>query len=313
MNRAITKIVHIPMIRLAACLVVLLGFVAMEYVTPAFAQSMDQEGEFSSNVQTASPDGSTTATTNGSASVNLPVSLEAALPEGLQGGPEKWTSPEGLSSTLQVMLLLTVLSLAPAVLIMTTSFVRIVVVLGLLKQALGTQQLPPSQVITSLSLFISLLIMTPTWKQVYYEAVVPYTEHKISLDDAWNRGIAPIRQFMTMQIERTGNSDDIHLFLEYIPQGPNSEPPKTYDDVPMTVLLPAFVLSELKTAFLIGFQLFLPFLILDMVVAAVMVSMGMLMLPPVLISLPFKLLLFVLLDGWTLVVGMLLDSFAFVT
>lgn len=144
------------------------------------------------------------------------------------------------------------------------------------------------------------------------EAIVPYTEHEITLDDAWNRGIAPIRQFMTMQIERTGNSDDVHLFLDYIHNG-SEETPTTYDEVPMSVLLPAFVLSELKTAFLIGFQIFLPFLILDMVVASIMVSMGMMMLPPVLISLPFKLLLFVLLDGWTLVVSMLLSSFAFVT
>ena len=300
------------LVRLAVCLLVL-GGVVLGSASPCFAQAAtNQEGAFGGSSRTESPEGSTNANTNGNLSTNLPASLEAALPEGLQGGPEKWTSPEGLSSTLQVMLLLTVLSLAPAILLMTTSFVRIVVVLSLLRQAIGTQQLPPSQVITSLSLFISLLIMTPTWKQVYNEAVVPYTEHQITLDEAWQRGVAPIRQFMTMQIERTGNSDDVHLFLKYIPQE-TSQTPQTYDEVPMSVLLPAFVLSELKTAFLIGFQIFLPFLILDMVVASVMVSMGMMMLPPVLISLPFKLLLFVLLDGWTLVVSMLLDSFAFIT
>jgi flagellar biosynthesis protein FliP len=235
---------------------------------------------------------------------NAPLRIE--LPEGLSGGPEQWSSPEGLSSAIQVVLLLTVLSLAPAILIMTTCFVRIVVVLSLLRQAIGTQQLPPSQVITALSLFITLLIMTPVWKQVYDDAVVPYTNHQIGLEEAWASGAAPIRTFMAKQIERTGNREDVWLFMNYVPGHPT---PQTYDDVPIQVLVPAFMLSELKTAFLIGFQIYLPFLILDMVIAAVMVSMGMLMLPPVLISLPFKLLLFVLVDGWHLVVGMLMESF----
>jgi len=224
----------------------------------------------------------------------------------LAGGPKSWTSPERLSSTLQVMLMLTVLSLAPAALLMTTCFVRIVVVLGLLRQALGAQNLPPTQVITTLSLFLTLLIMTPVWKQVHDEAVVPYTRHEISLDEAWRAGVAPVRRFMSMQIERTGNTEDVWLFLSYIPNHPT---PGSYDDVPLQALLPAFMLSELKTAFLIGFQIFLPFLILDMVVASVTVSMGMLMVPPALISLPLKLLLFVLVDGWHLVVEMLMQSF----
>ncbi len=240
--------------------------------------------------------------------INSPLSIE--LPDGLAGGPKAWTSPEGLSSTIQVMLLLTVLSLAPAVLLMTTCFVRIVVVLALLRQAIGTQQLPPSQVITTLSLFITLLIMTPTWKEVYDGAIVPYTAKEIDLGQAWTQGVAPIHRFMTRQIETTGNTDDIWLFMEYMPEDPTLDYDEmTYSDVPLQVLLPAFMLSELKTAFLIGFQIYLPFLILDMVIAAVMVSMGMLMLPPVLISLPFKILLFVLVDGWHLVVGMLMESF----
>jgi len=228
------------------------------------------------------------------------------LPDGLAAGPEHWTSPAGLSSSLQVMLLLTVLSLAPAVLLMTTCFVRIVVVLGFLRQAIGTQQLPPSQVITSLALFVTLLIMAPVWKQVYRDAVVPYTQQQISLTEAWEAGSQPIRRFMSMQIERTQNTEDIWLLMRYAPDQPE---PKTYDDVPLTVLLPAFMLSELKTSFLIGFQIYLPFLIIDMVISSVMVSMGMLMLPPVLVSMPFKLLLFVLVDGWHLVVGMLIESF----
>ncbi len=236
---------------------------------------------------------------------NRPLSLD--LPAGLGGGPEQWTSPEGLSATLQVMLMLTVLSLAPAVLMMTTCFVRIIVVLGLLRQAIGTQSLPPSQVITTLALFITLLVMAPVWQEVYQTAILPYTNHEISIEEAWDIGQIPVREFMSMQIDAAGNRDDIFLFLSRM-----DDPPEVngYEDVPLTVLLPAYMVSELKIAFLIGFQIYLPFLIIDMVIASVMVSMGMLMLPPVLISLPFKLMLFVLLDGWNLVVGMLMDSFA---
>jgi flagellar biosynthesis protein FliP len=228
------------------------------------------------------------------------------LPEGLLAGPKAWTSPEGLGSSLQVMLLLAMLSLAPAALLMTTCYVRIVVVLSLLRQALGTQNLPPTQVITTLALFLTLLVMSPVWKQVYDESVVPYTQHKISGEQAWNSGVAPVRRFMSMQIEHAQNTDDVLLFTSYLPK---HVAPKTYDDVPLQALLPAFMLSELKTAFLIGFKIYLPFLILYMVVASVMVSMGMLMVPPSMVSLPFKLLLFVLVDGWRLVVGMLLQSF----
>jgi flagellar biosynthetic protein FliP len=235
--------------------------------------------------------------------------LPPTITDTLSGGPQVWTSPEGLSSTLQIMLLLTVLSLAPAILLMTTSFVRIVVVLGLLRQALGTQQLPPSQVITSIALFLTLLIMTPVWTEVYNDSIKPYTDPNVSmsLEDAWQAGLKPIRRFMSHQIEIAGNSDDVWMFYKYLPEG--TPAPQTYDDVPLQVLMPAYMLSELKTAFLIGFQIYLPFLILDIVIASVTISMGMLMLPPVMISLPFKLMLFVLVDGWTLVVGMLLESF----
>ena len=242
------------------------------------------------------------------------------LPSGI-GGPQQWTSPEGLSSTIQVMILLTVISLAPALLLMTTSFIRILVVLGLLRQALGTQQLPPSQVITSIALFMTILLMTPVWSEVYEESIQPYTQKEITLEQAWQRGTLPMRKFMANQIYRTDNHDDVHLFLSYMPSevdpttGELPEydyyPQKDSNDklVPLQALLPAFMLSELKTAFLIGFQIYLPFVILDIVVASVTISMGMLMLPPVLISLPFKLLLFVLVDGWTLVIKMLLESF----
>lgn len=236
------------------------------------------------------------------------------------GGPQQWTSPEGLTSSIQIMLLLTVVSLAPAVLLMTTSFVRILVVLGLLRQAIGTQQLPPSQVVTSIALFMTLLIMSPVWTSVYNDAIKPYTDKEIGMEVAWERGTEPVRKFMADQIVRTENDDDVYLFLHYMPEEID---PKTGEypnyvyygakgdekNVPLQALLPAYMLSELKTSFLIGFQIYLPFVILDIVVACVTISMGMLMLPPVLISLPFKLLLFVLVDGWRLVVEMLLNSF----
>ncbi len=228
------------------------------------------------------------------------------LPGGI-GSPGQWISPQGMGSTIQIMALLTVVSLAPAILMMTTCFVRIVVVLGLLRQALGAQQLPPTQVMTSIALFMTLLVMSPVWSKVYSEAIEPYTSEEISLEDAWDAGIKPVRNFMSAQIERTGNSNDVWLFYKYLPDG--TPAPSSYDDVPLVVLLPAFMLSELKTSFLIGFQIYLPFLVLDLVVASVTISMGMLMVPPVMISLPLKLLLFVLVDGWHLVVGMLLDSF----
>lgn len=227
----------------------------------------------------------------------------------LLGGPEKWTSREGLSSSLQIVLLLTVLSLAPAVLLMTTCYVRIIVVMGLLKQALGTGQLPPSQVITSISIFMTVFIMAPVWNQVYQDAIVPYTTEgsTMSLTQAWETGCAPLRSFMSRQIDMAGNHDDVHLFYSY--HSPGANPPQHMEDVPLQVLLPAYMLSELKTAFLMGFQIFLPFLLIDLVVASVTISMGMMMLPPAMISLPFKLLLFVLIDGWHLVVSMLLQSF----
>jgi flagellar biosynthetic protein FliP len=240
------------------------------------------------------------------------------------GGPADWTSPKGLVPTLQIMLLLTVVSLAPAILLMTTSFVRIIVVLGLLRQALGTQQLPPSQVITSIAVFVTLLLMAPVWNKSYDEGIRPYSNSQIGLDEAFTRSVAPMRRFMSDQIQLTRNDDDVYLFLKYLPEevDPQTGQPPVYvyyepkpgeREVSLLALLPAFMLSELKTAFLIGFQIYLPFVIIDIVVASVTISMGMLMLPPVLVSLPFKLLLFVLVDGWHLVIEMLLQSFYMAT
>jgi flagellar biosynthetic protein FliP len=228
------------------------------------------------------------------------------LPTVLKGGPAAWLSPQGLSSTVQMMLLVTVVSLAPAALLMTTCFVRVAVVLGFLRQALGTQQLPPNQVMTSIALFVTLAVMMPVWKQVYEDGIKPYTDEKIGFDEAWHSGCKPVRKFMSLQIERTGNSEDVWLFVD---RSAGAAVPQSYDDVPLEALMPAFMLSELKTAFLIGFQVFLPFMVLDLVISSVLAAMGLSALSPAMVSLPFKLLLFVLVDGWHLVVGMLLESF----
>lgn len=247
---------------------------------------------------------------------SLPTAQSLPTGQGGGGGPDwsetlrQFSEPAAFSATLKTVAALTVLSLAPAVLLMTTSFVRIAVVLGLLRQAIGAQWLPSNQIITSLAMFLTLLVMTPVWTQIYDEVIVPYTSEatQMSAETAWQTGIQPVRRFMSQQIEKAQNSDDVWLFMNYLPE-PVTEP-KTYDDVPFQALLPAFMLSELKVAFLIGFRIFLPFLIIDLVVASVSTSMGMMMLPPTMVSLPMKLLLFVLVDGWHLVVGMLLESFA---
>ncbi len=255
----------------------------------------------------------TTASSGDSAAPTLvqqqPVTVPVETLEMLGGGPEEWTSPEGLASTLQVLLLLTVLSLAPAVLLMTTCYVRIIIVLGLLRQALGLQSLPPSQVMTSIALFMTLFVMTPVWTRVYDDAIKPYTDPEVemSLQEAYDAGSIPIRQFMSRQIKAAQNHEDVLLFYGYMDS--EAPVPSGFEDVPMRVLLPAYILSELKTAFMLGFQIYLPFLIVDLVVASVTISMGMLMLPPQVVSLPFKLLLFVLVDGWRLVVSMLMNSF----
>lgn len=218
--------------------------------------------------------------------------------------------PGGLSTSINILLVLTVISLAPSIMLMTTCFVRIVVVLGLLKQALGTQNLPPPQVTVGLSLFMTLLVMSPTLDRINKEAIAPYNSGQIrDYDELWTKARQPMRDFMFDQIERTGNWSSLFMVLNY--RGVDtSEPAKLKRaDVDMISLVPAYMLSELKAAFLIGFKVYLPFLVIDMVIAAMLISMGMMMLPPVLISLPFKLLLFVLVDGWQLVVGSLMQSF----
>ena len=220
------------------------------------------------------------------------------------------TSREGTGSSVKLVLLLGALSLAPAILLMTTCYIRIIVVLTLLRQAFGGQQLPPNQVLTALSLFMTLLVMAPVWKEVKTEAIDPYSSmEEVSWEDAWQRGIVPVKEFMARQIEVSGNTESVAVFYKYSEQMQQSYVPERIQDVPINVLLPAFVISELKVAFLLGFQIFLPFLVLDFVVSTVTVSMGMLMLPPTMVSFPLKLILFVMVDGWSLVIGMLLQSF----
>ena len=222
---------------------------------------------------------------------------------------ESWMGPRGISQSVQTLMFLTLLSAAPAALLMTTCYVRVVIVLGILKQALGNTQLPPTQVMGGLSLFITLAVMSPVWKQVYEEAIEPYTVEgsMMGAEEAWDKGVAPIRSFMSQQIAMAGNYDDVHLFYQRYAPGQSS--PENFESVPLVVLLPAYMLSELKTAFLMGFQIYLPFLVLDLVIAAVTTALGLSQLSPAAIAIPFKLLLFVLVDGWRLVVQMLLDSF----
>jgi flagellar biosynthetic protein FliP len=209
--------------------------------------------------------------------------------------------PIEMSVVIQIFLLLTVLSLAPALFIMMTSFIRIVIVLSFLRQALGTQQTPPNQVLISLALFLTFFIMSPVWQKINTDALQPYMDHKVSQAEALSQAEGPIRGFMLKQVREK----DLGLFVQIskIPA------PKNPADIPLYVITPAFMISELRTAFQIGFLIYLPFLIIDIVVASILMSMGMMMLPPVMVSLPFKLILFVLSDGWFLVIGSLVKSF----
>lgn len=233
-----------------------------------------------------------------------------ALPGGGSGASADPAKP-GISPIVSVMVLLTVISLAPAVMLMTTCFVRVIVVLGLLKQAIGTQSIPPAQVTTALALFMTMLVMAPTIERIHKEAVVPYQQGEIRDYDAlWDSAKQPMRDFMFAQIEATGNWSSVYMVLDY--RGVDTSEPEKLKraDVDMITLVPAYLLSELKTAFIMGFRIYLPFLVIDMVISSILISMSMMMLPPVMISLPFKLLLFVLVDGWQLIVGSLMRSFA---
>ncbi|PKR78633.1 flagellar biosynthetic protein FliP [Halalkalibacillus sediminis] len=210
--------------------------------------------------------------------------------------------PESISTAVQLLILLTVLTLAPSILILMTSFTRIVIVLSFVRTSLATQQMPPNQVLIGLALFLTFFIMAPTFNEVNEEALQPLFEEEITIDEAYDEASMPFKEFMSKHTRQK----DLNLFLEYS----GAERPETLEDIPLSSLIPAFAISELKTAFQMGFMIFIPFLVIDMAVASVLMSMGMMMLPPVMISLPFKILLFVIVDGWYLITHSVLESFS---
>jgi len=209
--------------------------------------------------------------------------------------------PEDLSVSLQIILLLTILTLAPSILIMTTSYLRIIIVFHFVRNALGTMQMPPSQLLAGIAMFVTFFIMAPTWGEINENAIKPYMDKKITVNEAYDKAIMPIRNFMYKNTKQK----DIELFVNLA----NMPKPETRNDIPTYVLIPSFVLSELRTGFIMGFFVFIPFLMVDMIVSSILMSMGMMMLPPMLISLPFKILLFILVDGWNLIIGSLVRSF----
>lgn len=227
------------------------------------------------------------------ATVNLP-GVQVAVADSAAGR-------EQMSTAIQVLLALTVLSLAPAILVSMTAFVRIVIVLSMLRHAFGMQETPPNTVIVSLALFLTLFTMLPVIDKVNAEAVQPYAAKKLGLEDAYKRGVEPLRDFMVRQTRE----QDLALMVELS----RGEQPKTVDDIKLAQLIPAFMLNELRTAFQIGFVVFLPFLLIDLIVSSVLMSLGMMMVPPVMIALPLKVLMFVLIDGWNLIVRSLVTSF----
>jgi flagellar biosynthetic protein FliP len=238
--------------------------------------------------------------------IDHPQAAEAASSSAAMSG---WLSRLGdrpLESLLPSLMMFGIVSLAPAVLLMTTCFVRMSVVLALVRQGLGAAQIPSNQIVASLAIFLSAMVMWPVWTQAWRDGVEPYHQGELAAGEAFTKGSLPLRRWMAAQIEHAGNRDTMLLFLERHPGGPRQA--ATYDDVPVEVLLPAFLVSELETAFTIGFRMLLPFLVLDILVATLVTATGLVMLPPSLVSLPLKLLVFVAADGWSLVVRSLLDS-----
>jgi flagellar biosynthesis protein FliP len=292
------------MTRAVALLVVLLASLAP--ALPARAQAVygPPAPGAAAPAPTATPMPQSTPAAEGFSSFN-PIGVMEGAAESIPG------MEGGLVGAINILVLLTVLSLAPAIMVMTTSFVRIIIVLGLLKQAMGTQMLPPAQVTFGLALIMTFLVMTPTMERVWEEAVGPYQRGEIVNQlEMWDKAKQPLRDFMFDQLEATGNWSGLYMVMNY--RGMDTSEPEalTRADVDTLSLISAFMLSELKVAFIMGFRIYLPFLVIDMVIASLLISMSMMMLPPVLISLPFKLLLFVLVDGWQLVIGALLMSFA---
>ncbi len=232
--------------------------------------------------------------------VGMPLYAQTPIP-GINISVDSASSPQQVATTLQIVFLLTVLTMAPAILIMTTSFTRFVIVLSFLRQAIGTPQAPSNQIVIGLALFLSLFVMMPVWEEVNTAALEPYLDETISQEEFMDRAALPIKRFMG----KFTREKDLALFVRIA----KIERPNNLDDVPIWVMIPAFVISELKAAFQIGFLLYVPFLVIDMVIASILMAMGMMMMPPVMISLPFKLMLFVLVDGWHLILGSMVKSF----
>jgi len=231
----------------------------------------------------------------------LPLSTYAAGLPTITLGIGEATDPGEVSTALQILIVLTILSVAPAILLMTTGFTRIVIVLSFMRQAMGTQSAPSNQIVIGLSLFLTFFVMAPVFNQINEQALQPYMSQQISQEEALDQALQPMRKFMFSQV----GEKDLQLLVD-ISKSPQ---PENQADISMMTLIPAFMLSELKRAFQMGFLLFVPFLMVDMIVASILMSMGMMMLPPIIVSLPFKILLFVLVDGWSLVIGSLVKSF----
>ena len=232
--------------------------------------------------------------------LKMPVYAQSPIP-GINISVDTATTPQQVSTTLQIVFLLTILTLAPAILIMTTSFTRFVIVLSFLRQAIGTPQAPSNQIVIGIALFLSLFVMMPVWEEVNDVALGPYLDETITQQEFMDRAAQPIKKFMS----NFTREKDLAMFVRIA----KLERPKNLEDIPIWVMIPAFVISELKAAFQIGFLLYVPFLVIDMVVASILMAMGMMMMPPVMISLPFKLMLFVLVDGWHLILGSMIKSF----
>lgn len=230
-----------------------------------------------------------------------PIAAHALSVPTITVGVENATTPDQVSTGLQILFLLTILSVAPAILLMTTCFTRIVIVLGFVRMAMGTQNMPPTQVVIGLSLFLSFFIMAPTINTINDEALQPYLAETIDEQEALTKAVDPMREFMFSQVKESDLSMLSGITMD--------NEPYNKADIPTLTLIPAFMLSELKRSFQMGFMIYIPFLVIDMIVASILMSMGMMMLPPVIISMPFKLLLFVLVDGWSLIVGSLIKSF----
>lgn len=225
------------------------------------------------------------------------ISFEISSPDGVEGPAQG----EDLVLSLRILILLTILALAPSIVIIFTSFTRIIIVFSIIKQALSIRNMPPNQVLIGLAIFLTIFIMAPVWQSINADALQPYMNEEITLDEAYDAAEEPIREFMLNQT----NEKSIGLFVEMA----EMERPETPDDIPLYVLAPAFIISEIKIAFQIGFMIYIPFLMIDMIVASILMAMGMMMLPPVIISLPFKILLFVLVDGWYLIIQSLMETF----